>query len=83
MIRNSDYEVQFPLEWMYKDMQLLSQTAYEQQHPLFFGQSHQRSLCASDTSRHGQDGFCSGSCAGGEKKLADRLSRASDRRLKM
>lgn len=35
MIRNNDYDVQFPLEWMYKDLQLVAQSAYEHQHPLF------------------------------------------------
>lgn len=35
MIRKKDYEVQFPLEWMHKDLHLLSQTAYEHQHPLY------------------------------------------------
>lgn len=35
MIESDDYEVQFPLEWMYKDLQLATTTAYEHQHPLF------------------------------------------------
>lgn len=35
LIRGGDYQAQFPLEWMHKDLQLLSQTAYEQDQPLF------------------------------------------------
>jgi 3-hydroxyisobutyrate dehydrogenase-like beta-hydroxyacid dehydrogenase len=34
-IRNEDYEVQFPLEWMHKDMHLVTQTAYERGQPLY------------------------------------------------
>lgn len=35
MIRTSDYEVQFPLEWMHKDLHLAAITAYEQEQPLY------------------------------------------------
>ena len=35
MIQRDDYEVQFPLEWMHKDLQLVTQTANENQQPLF------------------------------------------------
>lgn len=35
MIRAADYEVQFPLEWMHKDLHLLSLTAYEYDQPLY------------------------------------------------
>jgi len=35
MIRANDYEVQFPLEWMYKDLHLATQTAYELSQPLY------------------------------------------------
>ena len=35
MISKNNYDVQFPLEWMYKDLHLASQTAYENEHPLF------------------------------------------------
>lgn len=34
MIKADNYEVQFPLEWMHKDLQLVAQTAYEHQQPL-------------------------------------------------
>lgn len=34
MIRENDYEVQFPLEWMHKDLQLAALCAYEQDQPL-------------------------------------------------
>lgn len=35
MVRNSDYEVQFPLELMHKDLHLATITAYELQQPLY------------------------------------------------
>ena len=35
MIQAQDYEVQFPLEWMHKDLHLAALTAYELQQPLF------------------------------------------------
>lgn len=35
MIRNNDYEVQFPLELMYKDLHLAALTAYEHHQPLY------------------------------------------------
>lgn len=35
MIRQDDYEVQFPLEWMQKDLHLAALTAYEHQQPLY------------------------------------------------
>ena len=35
MIRHDDYEVQFPLELMYKDLHLAALTAYEHQQPLY------------------------------------------------
>ncbi len=35
MIRANDYSVQFPLEWMYKDLHLATTTAYEHQQPLY------------------------------------------------
>lgn len=35
MIKNNDYEVQFPLEWMHKDLHLAAQTAYELKQPLY------------------------------------------------
>lgn len=35
MIKADNYEVQFPLEWMYKDLQLAAATAYEHKQPLF------------------------------------------------
>jgi len=34
-IRNDDYDVQFPLEWMHKDLHLAAITAYELNQPLF------------------------------------------------
>ena len=34
MIKQNDYSVQFPLEWMYKDLHLASLTAYELGQPL-------------------------------------------------
>ncbi|MEL6657590.1 MAG: NAD(P)-dependent oxidoreductase [Bacteroidota bacterium] len=35
MVRGDDYEVQFPLEWMQKDLHLAAVTAYEHQQPLY------------------------------------------------
>lgn len=35
MIREDKYDVQFPLEWMQKDLHLAALTAYEYQHPLY------------------------------------------------
>ena len=35
MIRMGDYDAQFPLEWMYKDLHLAAMTAYENHHPLY------------------------------------------------
>ncbi|MBX2877308.1 MAG: NAD(P)-dependent oxidoreductase [Saprospiraceae bacterium] len=35
MVRQDDYEVQFPLEWMHKDLHLAAVTAYELNQPLY------------------------------------------------
>ncbi|WP_020537538.1 NAD(P)-dependent oxidoreductase [Lewinella cohaerens] len=35
MVRQDNYEVQFPLEWMQKDLHLAALTAYEHQQPLY------------------------------------------------
>lgn len=35
MVKSEDYEVQFPLEWMHKDLHLAAITAYEMQQPLY------------------------------------------------
>ncbi len=35
MIRANDFEVQFPLEWMHKDLHLVALTAYENNQPLY------------------------------------------------
>jgi len=35
MIQKEDYEVQFPLEWMHKDLHLAATTAYELNQPLY------------------------------------------------
>ena len=42
MIRADDYETQFPLELMHKDLHLVALTAYENNQPLFIGESCQR-----------------------------------------
>jgi len=34
-IQQGDYSVQFPLEWMHKDLQLAARTAYEENQPLY------------------------------------------------
>ncbi|MEO0898707.1 MAG: NAD(P)-dependent oxidoreductase [Bacteroidota bacterium] len=56
MIRANDYEVQFPLELMHKDLHLASLTAYEQGQPLYlanlakelFGQAKEKGLGRED-----------------------------------
>ena len=35
MVRKDDYGVQFPLEWMHKDLHLAAITAYEHKQPLY------------------------------------------------
>ena len=35
MVKEDNYEVQFPLEWMYKDLHLATVTAYENNQPLY------------------------------------------------
>ena len=35
MVREDKYDVQFPLEWMQKDLHLAALTAYEHQQPLY------------------------------------------------
>lgn len=35
MIRENNYDVQFPLEWMHKDLHLATVTAYEEGQPLY------------------------------------------------
>lgn len=35
MVREDNYEVQFPLEWMHKDLHLAAVTAYEMNQPLY------------------------------------------------
>ena len=35
MVRQDNFEVQFPLEWMHKDLHLAAVTAYELNHPLY------------------------------------------------
>ncbi len=35
MIREDNYDVQFPLEWMHKDLHLAALTAYEEDQPLY------------------------------------------------
>ena len=35
MVKADDYKVQFPLEWMYKDLHLAAVTAYENKQPLY------------------------------------------------
>lgn len=34
-IRAADYDAQFPLEWIYKDLHLAALTAYENHHPMY------------------------------------------------
>jgi len=57
-IRADDYDAQFPLEWMYKDLHLAAMTAYENHHPMYmmglakelFGHAKDRGLGREDFS---------------------------------
>ena len=44
MIRSNNYDVQFPLEWMHKDLHLAAITAYEHNQPLYLLISPRNSL---------------------------------------
>lgn len=57
MIRSGDYEVQFPLEWMQKDLHLAAVTAYELQQPLFLANLTKEVYAAANQSGLGRMDF--------------------------
>ena len=57
LIRDGDYEAQFPLELMLKDLQLLDMTAYEQQQPLFLAGLAKSVYGQANSAGHGRDDF--------------------------
>ena len=69
MIRNNDYEVQFPLELMYKDLHLAALTAYEHQQPMYLA-----NLAKEVYARAVQRGFGREDFAAVHKRLADSSS---------
>jgi 3-hydroxyisobutyrate dehydrogenase-like beta-hydroxyacid dehydrogenase len=57
MVRSGDYEVQFPLEWMQKDLHLAAVTAYELQQPLYLANLTQEIYAAANQSGLGRLDF--------------------------
>ena len=57
MIRNDDYEVQFPLELMYKDLHLAALTAYEHQQPLYLANLAKEMYARATQSGLGREDF--------------------------
>lgn len=57
MVRSGDYEVQFPLEWMQKDLHLAAVTAYELQQPLYLANLTKEIYAAANQSGLGRKDF--------------------------
>jgi 3-hydroxyisobutyrate dehydrogenase-like beta-hydroxyacid dehydrogenase len=57
MVRSGDYEVQFPLEWMQKDLHLAAVTAYELQQPLYLANLTKEIYAAANQSGLGRLDF--------------------------
>jgi 3-hydroxyisobutyrate dehydrogenase-like beta-hydroxyacid dehydrogenase len=57
MIRRDAYDVQFPLEWMLKDLHLASLTAYEAKQPLFMANLAKELYTAAEREGHGRLDF--------------------------
>lgn len=57
LIKEGDYEAQFPLEHMLKDLQLLDVTAYEQKQPLFLAGVAKSVFGQANRSGHERDDF--------------------------
>jgi 3-hydroxyisobutyrate dehydrogenase/glyoxylate/succinic semialdehyde reductase len=57
LIKSGDYEAQFPLELMLKDLQLLDVTAYEQKQPLFLAGLAKSVFGQANSAGHGRDDF--------------------------
>ena len=56
-IKEGDFEAQFPLELMLKDLQLLDVTAYEQKQPLFLAGLAKSVYGQANSAGHGRDDF--------------------------
>ncbi|BES72862.1 NAD(P)-dependent oxidoreductase [Marinobacter nanhaiticus D15-8W] len=57
LIRNGEFEAQFPLELMYKDLQLLDQTAYEKGHPLYLANAAKALFGSASAAGKGREDF--------------------------
>ncbi|WP_417566557.1 NAD(P)-dependent oxidoreductase [Marinobacter sp.] len=57
LIKEGNYEAQFPLELMLKDLQLLDVTAYEQKQPLFLAGLAKSVYGQANRAGHGRDDF--------------------------
>lgn len=57
LIKEGDYDAQFPLELMLKDLQLLDVTAYEQQQPLFLAGLAKSVYGQANSAGRGRDDF--------------------------
>ncbi len=57
LIKAGDYEAQFPLELMLKDLQLLDVTAYEEKQPLFLAGLAKSIYAQANSAGHGRDDF--------------------------
>jgi len=57
-IAQNDYEADFPLQWMYKDLQLATTTAYEQGVPLPLTNAAKEIYAAAKQSGLGEEDFC-------------------------
>ncbi len=57
LIKDGDYEAQFPLELMLKDLQLLDVTAYEQKQPLFLAGVAKSVFGQAYSAGHGREDF--------------------------
>ncbi|MGB8714603.1 MAG: NAD(P)-dependent oxidoreductase [Onishia taeanensis] len=57
LIREGDYEAQFPLEWMHKDLHLLEQTAHEADQPLYLASLAKSLYGSAKQAGRGRDDF--------------------------
>ena len=57
MVKADDYEVQFPLEWMYKDLHLAAVTAYEHDQPLYLANMAKEIFAAANKAGMGRLDF--------------------------
>ncbi len=57
MVKNQNYEVQFPLEWMHKNLQLAAVTAHELNQPLYLANLAKELFAAANKSGLGRLDF--------------------------